>query len=165
LEFFLKANGHSSQPKGTTEANMIWVCIKKNSFLPPLNFRALFGRSKKARKFKGGTNESSLTITNPNRLSFTQRQSTLSNPIMWQFEKENVPAKLFFLTLFWEFVMFFQLSTSFHYSAAKQFHYELKNMNSRSKSLKNNKFWPRSLIFQSIMKLFGCRIVQWCGTT
>jgi hypothetical protein len=29
----------------------------------------------------------------------------VSNPIMWQFEKENVPPKLFFLTLFWEFVM------------------------------------------------------------
>jgi hypothetical protein len=35
----------------------------------------------------------------------------VSNPIMhmWQFEKENVPPKLFFLTLFWQFVMFFQL--------------------------------------------------------
>jgi hypothetical protein len=33
----------------------------------------------------------------------------VSNPIMKQFEKENVPPKLFFLTLFWEFVMFFQL--------------------------------------------------------
>jgi hypothetical protein len=27
----------------------------------------------------------------------------LSNPIMWKFEKENVPPKLFLLTLFWEF--------------------------------------------------------------
>jgi hypothetical protein len=46
----------------------------------------------------------------------------VSNPIMWQFEKQNVPPKLFFLTLFREFLMFFQLSTSFHYSTAKQFH-------------------------------------------
>jgi hypothetical protein len=44
----------------------------------------------------------------------------VSNPIMWRFERENVPSTLFFLTLFWEFVMFFQLSTSFHYSAANQ---------------------------------------------
>jgi hypothetical protein len=36
------------------------------------------------------------------------------------------------LTLFWEFVMFFQLSTSFHYYIAKQFHYGLKNNTSRS---------------------------------
>jgi hypothetical protein len=51
----------------------------------------------------------------------------LSNPIMWQFEKVKVPPKLFFLTLFWESAMFFhQLSTSFHYSTAKQFHYGLK---------------------------------------
>jgi hypothetical protein len=33
--------------------------------------------------------------------------TTVSNPIMWQLEKVNVPPKLFFLTLFWEFVMFF----------------------------------------------------------
>jgi hypothetical protein len=46
----------------------------------------------------------------------------VSNLIMWQFEKQNVPPKLFFLTLFWEFVILFQLSTSFHYSTAKQFH-------------------------------------------
>jgi hypothetical protein len=44
----------------------------------------------------------------------------VSNLIMWQFKKQNVPPKLFFLTLFWEFVMFFQLSPSFHYSTAKQ---------------------------------------------
>jgi hypothetical protein len=25
------------------------------------------------------------------------------------------------------------------------------------------RFWPRSLILQSIMKLFGCGIVEWCG--
>jgi hypothetical protein len=30
--------------------------------------------------------------------------------------------------------MFFQLSTSFHYSTAKQFHYGLKNKNSRSEN-------------------------------
>jgi hypothetical protein len=52
-----------------------------------------------------------------------QRQSTLdcrylTGLIMWQFEKENVPPKLFFLTLFWEFVMFFQLST--HHSTILQ---------------------------------------------
>jgi hypothetical protein len=44
----------------------------------------------------------------------------VSNPIMWQFEKVNVPPKLFFLTLFWEFVMFFQLSTSVLYSTCSQ---------------------------------------------
>jgi hypothetical protein len=54
---------------------------------------------------------------------------------MWQFVKENVPPKLFVPdTLFWELVMFFQLSTSFHYSTAKQFHYGLKNNTSRSKN-------------------------------
>jgi hypothetical protein len=42
------------------------------------------------------------------------------NCVEQQFEKVNVPPKLFFLTLFWEFVMFFQLSTSFHYSTAKE---------------------------------------------
>jgi hypothetical protein len=31
----------------------------------------------------------------------------VSNPIMWQLEKVNVPPKLFFLTIFWQFVMFF----------------------------------------------------------
>jgi hypothetical protein len=31
----------------------------------------------------------------------------------------NVPPKHFFLTLFWEFVMLFQLKTSFHYFTAK----------------------------------------------
>jgi hypothetical protein len=36
--------------------------------------------------------------------------------IIWQ--KLTVP-KLFFLTLFWEFVMFFQLSISFHYSSVQ----------------------------------------------
>jgi hypothetical protein len=46
----------------------------------------------------------------------------VSNPIMWRFEKQNSPPKLFFLTLFREFVSFFQLSTSFHYSTDKQFH-------------------------------------------
>jgi hypothetical protein len=46
----------------------------------------------------------------------------VSNLIMWQFEKQNVNPKLFFLTLFWEFVILFQLSTSFHYSTAKQLH-------------------------------------------
>jgi hypothetical protein len=34
----------------------------------------------------------------------------VSNPIMWQFGKQNVPPKLFFLSLFREFVSFFQLS-------------------------------------------------------
>jgi hypothetical protein len=46
-----------------------------------------------------------------------QRQSTLDcrylTLIMWQFEKENVPPKLF-----WEFVMFFQLSTSLQFALA-----------------------------------------------
>jgi hypothetical protein len=56
----------------------------------------------------------------------------VSNLIMWQFEKPNVPPKLFFLTLLWEFVMFFQLSTSFHYSTAKQIPWGRINKTSRS---------------------------------
>jgi hypothetical protein len=59
-----------------------------------------------------------LTVTIPETRN---TRPPVSNPIMWQFEKQNVPPKLFFLTLFWQFVMFFQLSTSFHYSTAKQF--------------------------------------------
>jgi hypothetical protein len=57
----------------------------------------------------------------------------VSNPIMSQFEKVNVPLKLFFLTLYWEFVMFFQFTTSFHYSTDKQKVYVRKNKTSRSK--------------------------------
>jgi hypothetical protein len=49
---------------------------------------------------------------------------------MWQFEKVNVSTKLFFLTLFWEFVMFFQLKTSFHYFTAKAKVYAQKNKTS-----------------------------------
>jgi hypothetical protein len=60
----------------------------------------------------------------------------LSNPIMWQFEKENVPPKLFFRTLFWEFVMFFQLSTSFHYSTAK--HNSLFSYNNKTSGKKSS---------------------------
>jgi hypothetical protein len=48
---------------------------------------------------------------------------------MGEFEKENVPPKLFFLTLFWEFVICFQLS--FHYSTAKQIVYDRTNKSSR----------------------------------
>jgi hypothetical protein len=50
---------------------------------------------------------------------------------MRQFEKVNVPPKLFFLNLFWEFVMFFQLKTSFHYSTDKAKVYAPKNKTSR----------------------------------
>jgi hypothetical protein len=42
----------------------------------------------------------------------------------------NVLPKLFFLTLFWEFVMFFQLKTSFHYFTAKAKVYAPKNKTS-----------------------------------
>jgi hypothetical protein len=56
----------------------------------------------------------------------TQRQETLDLPYLTllcdNLKKQNVPPKLFFLTLFWEFVILFQLSTSFQYSTAKQFH-------------------------------------------
>jgi hypothetical protein len=62
---------------------------------------------------------------------YIQRPSTLD----WRYLTllcDNL--KLFSLTLLWECVMFFQLSTSFHYSTAKQFHYRLKNNTSRSKN-------------------------------
>jgi hypothetical protein len=54
----------------------------------------------------------------------TQRQSTLDcrylSLLCDNLEKEKVPPKLvFFLTLFWEFAMFSQLSTSFHYSTCQ----------------------------------------------
>jgi hypothetical protein len=85
-----------------------------------------------------------------------QRQSTLDCRyltllIMWQFEKENVPPKLFFLILFWEFVIFF------HYSTAKLFHYGLKNNTSRSKNdfLGFKRFFDLEVfIFQSIKKFW-----------
>jgi hypothetical protein len=54
---------------------------------------------------------------------------------MLQFEKVNVPPKLFFLTLFWEFVMFFQLKTSFHYSTDTTKVYAPKNKTSRALAL------------------------------
>jgi hypothetical protein len=70
-----------------------------------------------------------LTYYNTLLLSLANKESKISKyieiypiTILLEFEKVNVPPKLFFLTLFWEFVMFFQLSTSFHYSTAKQFH-------------------------------------------
>jgi hypothetical protein len=66
---------------------------------------------------------------------FAPCRPTVSNPIMWQFEKVNVPPKLFFLTLFWEFVMFFQLKTSFHYSTDKAKVYAQKNKTSRAFAL------------------------------
>jgi hypothetical protein len=60
--------------------------------------------------------ELSCNSTGERDVGIDQRQSTLDcrylNPIMWQFEKENVPTKLFFLKLFCEFVTFFQLPTS-----------------------------------------------------
>jgi hypothetical protein len=68
---------------------------------------------------------SDATLTLLWRYSDSETRNTrppVSNLIMWQFDKQNVPPKLFFLTLFWEFVILFQLSTSFHYSTAKQFH-------------------------------------------
>jgi hypothetical protein len=52
-----------------------------------------------------------------------------------QFEKVNVPPKLFFLTLLWEFVMFFQLKTSFGYSTDKAKVYAQKNKTSRALAL------------------------------
>jgi hypothetical protein len=45
----------------------------------------------------------------------SHRQETLDLPYLTllcdNLKKQNVPPKLFFLTLFWEFVVFFQLST------------------------------------------------------
>jgi hypothetical protein len=64
-----------------------------------------------------------------------QRQSTLDCRYLALFcdnlKPVNVAPKLFFLTLFWEFVMFFQLSTSLHYYIAKQIVYVRKNKTSR----------------------------------
>jgi hypothetical protein len=80
---------------------------------------------------------------------------------MWQFENVNVLPNLYFLTLFWEFVMFFQLSISFHYSTAKQFLYGLTNKNSRSKNLKYLKKSNsvRKKCFRGAFSFSNCHII------
>jgi hypothetical protein len=57
---------------------------------------------------------------------YVQRQSTLDcryiTLLCDNLKKRKFIQNFFFLRLFWEVVMFFQLSTSFHYSTAKQFY-------------------------------------------
>jgi hypothetical protein len=66
----------------------------------------------------------------------------------------NVPPKLFFLTLLWEFVMFFQLKTTFHYSTDKAKVYAHKNKTSRDLALKiRQPPPPRIELFQGVFLL------------
>jgi hypothetical protein len=72
-----------------------------------------------------------IVIPMPEALSFAEsrRQQTLDLPYLTLL-CDNLINRMFlqnffFLNLFREFVSFFQLSTPFHYSTAKQFHYGL----------------------------------------
>jgi hypothetical protein len=79
----------------------------------------------------------------------------LSNPIMimWQFEKVNVPPKLL---LSWHYLPVIDTIPLLD----SQFHYGLKNKTSRSKNDFKRLFDLKVFFLQSLMKLFGCRIVD-----
>jgi hypothetical protein len=81
------------------------------------------------------------------------------NPIIWQFEKVNVPPKLFSLHYFGNLLVFPVIHIiPLFYS------WKIRPIGQKMIFFKILKiFWPRRLIFQSIMKLFGCRTVEWCG--
>jgi hypothetical protein len=82
----------------------------------------------------------------------------VSNLIMWQFEKQNVPPKLFFLTLFWEFVILADLLCRFPLTTFSKKNW-IQKKNSKKIQKKNSKKksenFPWNFFFQIFLGYHG----------